>query len=230
MTPEEARTRILGSIKVTPQMVVLAKRTISSVAGHQSGASMLIDAVLRENGIAPVKQVIVHPNYDTESECTKAAAWISWEQASAEAIWSLVSTGLLLPSSQSLQPRITGLAWTTIVPGSGSGTSSGWSGFDAVNLPIPASLTRAPSQAGAIDQQLSDADLYLKRIDIPSMDIEVEAALREAVACLRYGLHSAAVAMLGKASEGAWIELGSALLDAAPSSERNSLDAQRRTH
>lgn len=229
MTPDEARARILGAVLVTPQMVGFAKRTQITSAGDRNSADALIEAVLAEHEIRPVSQVIVHDTVDVDEQCAKASSWLSWERAAAEGIWSLVSSGLFFPSNQFSQPRIRGLGWTNIAPGSGSGTAAGWNGFDALNIDVPQQLTRAPSVSGAIDQQLSDADLFLQRVNAPAMHAEVDAALRQSVQCLRHGLYFAALAMLGKASEGAWLELGGALIGMVPGPERATFEIQRRT-
>ncbi len=60
------------------------------------------------------------------------------------------------------------------------------------------------------------------------MHSEIESALREAVECFRRELFAAASAMLGKASEGAWIELGRALLKTVPPGLAQSVSAQHK--
>jgi len=48
------------------------------------------------------------------------------------------------------------------------------------------------------------------------------------VRCFRHDFFSAAVAMLGKASEGAWIELGTSLMAAVPTAKKPSVEKQRK--
>jgi hypothetical protein len=56
----------------------------------------------------------------------------------------------------------------------------------------------------------------------------VEESLREAVRCLRFDLFTAAAAMLGKASEGAWLDLAGSLLSAiAPADQAKVLNQRR---
>lgn len=66
------------------------------------------------------------------------------------------------------------------------------------------------------NQPLSNPDLFLHTLDIPGLHNEVENSLREAVSCFRHELYLACLAMLGRASEGAWIELGLKLVNAIP--------------
>jgi hypothetical protein len=48
-----------------------------------------------------------------------------------------------------------------------------------------------------------------------ALHVDVDAAVRESVRCFRHQLYTASLAMLGKASEGAWLELGGSLLRVA---------------
>ena len=54
-------------------------------------------------------------------------------------------------------------------------------------------------------------------MEIKNIHAEVKESLEEAVRCFRNELYIACLAMLGKASEGAWIELGIKLADTAQS-------------
>jgi hypothetical protein len=85
---------------------------------------------------------------------------------------------------------------------------------------LPGRVRRALSVEGTSNQFLTEPDLYLNTLGIPNMHTEVSAAFSEAVRCFRHELFTASVTMLGKASEGAWLELGSSLLAAvAPGQE-----------
>jgi hypothetical protein len=65
-------------------------------------------------------------------------------------------------------------------------------------------------------QTLTDPDLFLHALDIPHIDKGVEESLRESVRCFKHELFLACLAMLGRASEGAWIELGLTLCSITP--------------
>ena len=94
-------------------------------------------------------------------------------------------------------------------------------------LPVPGRLRRAPSLVGAPNQFLAEPDLYLHSLGVPGMHDEVASAFREAVKCFRTELFTAALAMLGKASEGAWLELGASLLRYVPKAEEHKYSKQR---
>jgi hypothetical protein len=70
--------------------------------------------------------------------------------------------------------------------------------------------------AVGINQPLSDPDLYLHELAIENLHKEVEQSLRESVKCFKHELYLGCLALLGKASEGAWIELGLSLAKAVP--------------
>ncbi len=110
-------------------------------------------------------------------------------------------------------------------PGSG-GNRSGMS-FPDLQIPVPARVRRAPSVENLGNLFLSEPDLYLGSLGIQNIDAEVAAALKEAVTCFRHELFTAAVAMLGKASEGAWIGLGASLLASVPPPQSTSVKKQR---
>jgi hypothetical protein len=75
-----------------------------------------------------------------------------------------------------------------------------------------------------VSEILCDPDLFLHELNLPDLHPEVESALREAVSCFHAELYPAAIVMLGKASEGTWIELGLALLSVLPPEEATKRD------
>ena len=102
--------------------------------------------------------------------------------------------------------------FTTAVGNSG-GTSGGWP-FESCHVPNYVRLSPSAKHSGV--DPLSDADLYLRDIGVPDMHPEVLESLRSAVQCFRVELYLPALAMLARAIEGAWLELGRALVDATP--------------
>jgi hypothetical protein len=80
-------------------------------------------------------------------------------------------------------------------------------------MSVPSEVRLAPSLQGKKPQPLSDADLYLAELQIPELHVEIKEALAQAVQCFRHDLFVPCLAMLAKASEGAWTELGLSLLE-----------------
>lgn len=74
---------------------------------------------------------------------------------------------------------------------------------------------------------LSSSDLYLLHLAAPGMHADLQSATKESVACFKQSLFGGACALLGKVSEGAWIELGESLLDRFPAATVSQVIKQR---
>jgi hypothetical protein len=222
----DVQSQVRTAVSVPRQHVVVAKGLITSKIGNKTmAASALVDIVLRDIGITLPEKVVIHSSVDVAAQVKAVANAISWKLAVIEAICSLVGSGLLIAGGNSwnFNPSI---GYTTIPPGGGSGESGGlnWAEFA---YSCPSDIKLAPSATGEMNQFLWEPDLYLNTLSIPNMHVDIQSALREAVLCFRAELYLATVAMLGKASEGSWIEVGGALLNAA--SKHSSTFAKQRT-
>jgi len=224
LNESEAKNRILERVVVTPQRVVIAKAIVLNASENKSSSEDLVDAVLKANAVVVPRQVVIHPSVDSMPALMTAGDALSWLLAAKEAIWSLIHGGYLIPMAD-FHESAPSIGWTTVIPGSG-GTSSGWT-FDELSISVPRRVRRAPSLAGSNDQFLAEPDLYLHTLGIPNMHMEVASAFREAVKCFRQELFTAALTMLGKASEGAWLELGASLLGYAQSQQQIVFNKQR---
>jgi hypothetical protein len=224
MKEAEAKRVILDRILVTPQRVVIAKGIILNACQKTSSSDDLIAAVLDANGAAIPKQVVIHPSVDPMPALLAAGDALSWSLAAKEAIWSLVHGGYLIQMAD-LHGNSPSIGWTTAISRSG-GEFSNWS-FDELTIIVPDRVQRAPSSIGSSDQFLAEPDLYLHSLGIPNMHADVSSAFREAVKCFRNDLFTAAIAMLGKASEGAWLELGASLIAYVPVNQQVVFSKQR---
>lgn len=179
------------------------------IAGHFTPqAEKLVEDLLAHVDARTPQTVVVHDSADTAATLKKVAESLSWRLAAGEAIWGLIHSGFLLARSQSAADVVRPVSWTTAV--AGSGTSSSWS-FSEFSLHVPNQLALAPSAKSSPYTPLTNPDIYLTEINIPNISPEIESALREAVRCFKQELYLACLAMLGKASEAAWIEFGVAL-------------------
>ena len=77
---------------------------------------------------------------------------------------------------------------------------------------MPSEIMLSPSVANRGAQPLADPDLYLHDLKIPDLDVEVDGSLRDAVTCFSFELYVPCLAMLTKATEGVWTELGFSLI------------------
>jgi hypothetical protein len=202
MSPDEAKAYIIKHVAVTRQMVTLAKTYVLQHF-NRDAAAMLGDFQKSVSAEMP-KRVNIHPSMDPTLTLEAAATSISWKLAGCEAIWNLISAGAIFPAETDLAGDIEGLGWTTVVQGSGQ--SSGFS-LDELSVRVPRQLVRSRSATEG-HQPLSDADLYLKEANLSDLHPEIEASLREAVKAFQHELYLACLAMLGKAMETAWVELG----------------------
>lgn len=224
MDQSQAEASIRQGVEVTRQRVMIAKAIILDAATSTSTSEDLIARVLKANDITLPSTVIIHDSVDTASSVRAVIEGLSWRLAAAEGIWALIHAGLLFPLSDA-HGSGPSIGWTTGIPGSG-GTSSGWT-FDEFALPVPGRVRRAFSAKEGTDQFLSEPDLYLHSLGVLNMHADVASSFQEAVKCFRAELFTAALAMLGKASEGAWLELGASLLRIVPTSDEAKYAKQR---
>lgn len=209
-SPEEAEKYIHNGINVTRQMVFRAK--VDLLRRSETRTKDLLEKLLEQVEARKPIQVIVSPQVDFLPSLQQVTNWISWTLAGCEAIWEIVHANVRIPGGVSSEGELGSVEWTTVTPGSGGRTSS-WN-FDSLSLPVPSTLIVPPSLTYARERQpLSDPDIFLKEIGIKGIHPGVEEAILEAVKCFRHELYTACLAMLGKAAEGAWIEVGLALLN-----------------
>lgn len=213
MNTDQALKLLESGIRVTPQQVTIAKGYI--INHFNRDTSRVIVDFLKSVEAAPPEKLVIHLTVDTEESIRLVAQTLSWTLAGCEAIWGLISSGLLFPASSDLRSLMPNVSYTTVVQGSG-GTTGGIP-LDHLSLPVPTSISLPPSISKGERQTLTDPDLFLHSLEIPNVDEEVEQSLRESVRCFKHELFLACLAMLGRASEGAWIELGLTLCAVAPS-------------
>jgi hypothetical protein len=204
MTAQEIEKKIADMIRVTPQQVVLAKAFLSRNFYQDPVAS--IERLLATMQVKMPDAISVHSSADTESMIKQAAEAISWKLAGCEAIWGLISSNLLIPDARQWKSPDLNLRYTTSVDGRGPHT---WGlSLGHLALPVPHVVRLPYSRRVKQNQALCDPDLFLHELNIPNLHTEIEEALREAVRCFHHELYLACLTMLGRASEGAWIELG----------------------
>jgi hypothetical protein len=230
MNVPTAEQYIRDHVRVSPPLVAAAKSyivdRIRTVHRSATPPRTLVHDFLQHMGADPQTQVVLHPTVDPDPSL-RAAVWrLTCQLAAIEAVWSLIATGALLPTYQSSAYfESARVPWTTVVPGSG-GHSSSWD-FPEFAMPLPATVSLAPSLLLSPDTLFTDADLYLRTLDIPTLHPLVEESLREAVRCFRAELYMPTLVMLTKAIEGVWTEVGTALADVLEPRSRRHADRLR---
>jgi hypothetical protein len=215
-----AQDQIGAEAAVTRQQIQLAKQVMSASTRVRVSSSVLIASVLTANGLSadearPV--VVLNDRYDPTTDIRKAGKTFGWTRAAIQAIWELIYAGWFIPAGD-IQVKSFEVTFTTVYGNSGGTTGS--HAFIGMEIPVPVTLYLGPGRESGAAGTLRDPDLFLASLSVSNMSDEVRQALSEAIRCFKADLFTAAVAMLGKASESAWLELGDALLDHAGPSHR----------
>ena len=182
------------------------------VKHFQPNAESMIHSALGSLSIQRPERLLLRAEEDSTAQVERLGDYFSQCLCAVEALWDLINAGILIPASSS----IAGIGTTIqITQSSGGSASSGGEDFGPIvqMLPFPHSVmkTRRETQ-GFI---LSDPDLYLASLPSQSLPPDTVEALRECIRCFRSELFLACAVMLGKASEGIWIELGKSLYGAS---------------
>lgn len=214
MNPDEIRKDPEGYIRshvsVSRQDIIVAKRYI--VKHHKGVVSESISSYLGYVNASEPKKLDLGRGEDWSQELDRVVRYYSQGLAACQAIWELVHSNVLIRNSENqvggLRPSI---GFTT------GGFSSSYK-FDDFQILVPRTLCSAPSVSNRHADVLTDADLFLNQVGYTNLDPLIESALRDAVECYAMELYTPCVAMLGKASEGLWAELGTALSNGAKNS------------
>lgn len=194
------------SIAVTRQKVTIAKAFI--LQNFKSDPKKLINTFLQHVKVDIPQKITLNTPTDNEN-VKKAAEAISWHISACEAIWGLISNNMIIPDTHELVHMIPTIEWST------GSKSAGWS-IDPFSIKVPSSLKLSLLLTNVTNQPLSDPDLFIHTLKIRNIHPDVEESIREAVRCFKYELYLACLAMLGKASEIAWIEMGLKLIKFVP--------------
>ena len=206
MGPDEAARFISERVRVDRVDIVTAKAFVLNAS--EVDTMRLADAWVNERIGMLGKKVRLDAD-QPERVLEEHSKAIALRLACFQGIWELVASGLLFPAGPSAGWTAQ-LGWET--PRGGGGLSLDHIRFNYLEK-VVRPLTEAPST-------LADADLFLRELDLPDLEQGVSAALALAVSCLRRDLFVPALAMLAAAAEGAWIESGKALVEAATRQDR----------
>jgi hypothetical protein len=222
----DVRDIVANRISVTPQKIAVMKGLfLKQPLGNTEG--MIRSAVREAVGYDRPEHVIIRGIDADVIELQRLGDYFSWTFCAVEAVWGLIHAGILFPSSSS---SLVELTTTTQISHHYNGSrASGGDPFDNIGGVrwFPLQLTKTCSDPK--DFFLTDPDLYLQSLQPHVPHPEVADALQESVRCFRSELYMASMVMLGKATEGIVIELGTALIDALPLVEQPSQAALRKS-
>jgi hypothetical protein len=161
----------------------------------------LVHSFWRHQGVE-TGGITVNADADLQAQLKNVNEYLVWMAAAHEAIWQLVHSGYLLIDGDGYEQIPARVRWYK------DGGNWGLS-LDDFKIILPRQLrpSRITITGGTF---LSDADLFLKDLNISNLHSEV-ADVTECIRCFRYELYLAAVVLLGRAAEGALTETGSAI-------------------
>jgi len=200
---DELRETIVANVEVTRQLVATAQAFFIEVMAEREQVCGLIDRLSQHYGAEWAEKIRLDPRGDNADVITQIARAVSVRAAGVEAIWRLIHSGYLLAGGTCQNLRVH-VSWET------ESTGSGWS-FEEFELPHPTAVVRAPSMRS--EEILCNHDLYIKEMAALGLGDEVEGSLRDAVRCFASDLYTPCAAMLGSASESAWLRLGECVSD-----------------
>jgi hypothetical protein len=219
MRENEARAELLKGLSVSRQLVTLAKAfLLLPERPPEFEPENQMEEFAKQQGHPRVQRVVLNERVDSQAYIDQAAAFHTYAIAFVKALWGLIYAGHYMAhgSLRKLEPH---QGWTTVVPGSG-GQTGGWD-FPEAGYVLPSLVLRSPVWRQEKQETITDPDLFLLEAGMDGADPEVVEALQDAVCCLRYELYRPSVTLLGKAMEGAWIELGIALAESLDSSQNH---------
>lgn len=212
--------RINNGVKLDQAKFIIAKQYLlnSAIKARFIDVHTTLNQFLIDNEAIIPATIVINPQWDSTADIQKAIQSIMYKACFCEAVFSLIHSGLFIPDGNFLNVE-THISYTSIRPGfREGGNSSGWS-FPDWKYSIPVRL-RISGFLQDTNSVISMPDIFLKQLSIPNPNSEVQDALYDAVRCLRAELYTPCLAMLMKATEGAWTELGLSLIGFLPQDQQ----------
>ncbi len=198
---------IAAYICVNSHKVTLAKRFILNQQENILVSEKILNDFLKKENQELPKTIINHKDYPLKPQLQSLADYLSFKIAFCEAIYELININHFIPcgSFDSIKDHI---QETTDV---GNGGSTAGISLDEFVIPVPSKLIK-PFSKRCQECLLYDSDMYCNEMKIENADKEVVLAIKESVKCFKHLLFQPAIMMLGRALEGAWIEMGLSLI------------------
>jgi hypothetical protein len=214
MNKQEAKQEIIKRTIVSEQNIIIAKAYIISLShNEQYDTKEVANKFASEQGRGKPTEIQLRIPESLDASLAQASGYFSDILSFSEAFWLLVYEGVLWASEQSTNID-TNISWTTIIHGSGQ---RGDIYFEEFSSKIPNNFVFAPSYRFTDRKTLFDPDLFIIETKLQEFaDSEVIEAIQDSINCFRKELYRPAVVLLGKAMEGAWIELGISCANSIP--------------
>ncbi|MHA6261507.1 hypothetical protein ACXYMX_16730 [Sporosarcina sp. CAU 1771] len=205
---KKVEERIRKSINVNRHKVIIAKSFLMNYESEVIETLNVLEEFTVSQGFPKPKEIVIHQSVDIDEQVIKTSKYIAYKIAFLESVMELIHSNLLISLDTNSSAPDGRIGWTTVIPGQG-GTSSGWN-FADLGFPIPNRVRKSRNNTST-NFTLFEPDLFIEHLDIKNADAEIIEALNDSIDCFKQGLYRPSLAMLGKAVEGAWIELGISL-------------------
>lgn len=202
MTREEIQEAVYRRVVITDQTITVMKGLLLKHFDTDTD-TMLRDALKVQHAERPAPNTKFDADGPMEELILNVSNYLLWWVSAVEALHQLFGSGVLIPTSDRNHRPNLNLVYQ----------DRGYSaGIDFPSLdppPYPHTVMRTKrTDDGLI---LSDPNLYVGSVIAGVENPEIYDALKESIKCFRTELFLASVVMLGKASEGSWIEFGKAI-------------------
>ncbi len=216
MDEQQVFQQINNGVKLDQAKYIVAKRYLISSAMKVRTLDLrtIVNPFLMTCEAGTPAIIVYNPQWDSTTDIKKAIFSIEYKACFCEAVYSLIHAGFFIPQGNHITIE-TYIGYTSIRPGfRDSGSSAGWH-FPQWNYDIPVRI-RLSGFIQETNSVIATPDLFLKQLNIPNLNSEVKDALFDAIRCFRAELYTPCLAMLLKATEGAWTELGLSLIGSLP--------------
>jgi hypothetical protein len=207
MIRQQFQQNVLQLIDVNNSIILQAKKYLVSLNDVVIDTNDTLKKFVSICG-KPNLETISFTNSPTQTQIEQTAQYISFGYAFCEAVWSLIHNGYFTGTMDQQPYSFTPVFRFEHVYNNGSSTDS--VSFNGVST--PRLLIIMPSKRKKVSNEfvLFDPELYASGIG-RNLHTDVQSALEDTIRCFLQELYRPAVTLLGKAVEGAWVELGIAL-------------------
>jgi hypothetical protein len=221
MIRQQFQQNVLQLVDVNHSVVLQAKTYLVSLNDVVIDTNDALNRFIKLCG-RPNPGTISFSDSPSQTQIEYTAQYISLGYAFCEAVWSLIHNGYIIGTMDQQPYSFTPEFRFEHVRHNGSSTDSvTFNGIFTPRLLIIMPSKRKKERSEFI---LFDPDLFVSGIG-NNLHADVQSALEDAIRCFLQELYRPAVTLLGKAVEGAWVELGLALYEYA-GSQINDLDRQ----
>jgi hypothetical protein len=212
MNEHRFHNEVMNKVYVSGSIILLAKQYLIAQQPALIDTQQALER-FAEIHARPNPQEIVFTDTPTDDQINQTAQYLSYGLAFCEAVWSLVHTGYFYGSLDRHHNFRPVMRYIQVWPNQSSTTSVT---FNDVPTLIPL-IVRVNYSKRIIDSPefvLFDPELFVTGIG-DNLHPDVQEALQDAIVCFQHELYRPTVTLLGKAVEGAWVELGIALCTSA---------------